>query len=273
MLVMVIVLYKLSIEESLTYQTMIQGLKETNHLKDVEVIIYDNSPESTALESVENVTYYHDKRNIGISEAYNFGLNFANINGAKWLGLYDQDTAISTDYLIQLFLSLTKHQNDYSIIVPRIKSNSQYVSPIYTNDGSFSHDSEVNPGVYTDNLMAINSASVVKCDFLNSIGGFNQNYPLDYLDHWLFKVAEINHQTILVMDITLDHNLSVMSLKELSNKRLYNILKYEKQFYLEFYPAMKMKYYSHYFLRLIKYMLKDPKKLSVGLKILFNKEL
>ena len=42
-------------------------------------------------------------------------------------------------------------------------------------------------GVQNKAVMAINSGSLIKVSFLTEIGGFNGQFPLDYLDHWLFS--------------------------------------------------------------------------------------
>ena len=80
----VIVLYKCKLENSKSYQSLLQNNEET-------IFVYDNSPISQEVHG-ENIVYIHDSQNGGLSVAYNKAAQYARCNRFDWLLLLDQDT-------------------------------------------------------------------------------------------------------------------------------------------------------------------------------------
>ena len=82
-----------------------------------------------------------------------------------------------------------------------------------------------------NNITAINSASCISVNFLNKIGGFNNSFPLDMLDHWLNYEINKHTKDTYVFASNISHNLSVTDYSSLSIKRYEKILLAEKLFY------------------------------------------
>jgi GT2 family glycosyltransferase len=62
--------------------------------------------------------------------------------------------------------------------------------------------------------MAINSCALIRTKFLEEIGGFNKNFPLDGLDHWWCGEAQRLQRKLFVMEGTIEHDLSVSNFGE-----------------------------------------------------------
>src|SRR4051812_35254189 len=103
-LTLVLVLYKQKPEESKTFLTLKQTLLSKNlEHENVEVIIYDNSPEKQSFDPRSqkgiDIRYVHDPRNLGIVPAYNYAWSAAKENGSEWLLLLDHDTELTDSYM------------------------------------------------------------------------------------------------------------------------------------------------------------------------------
>jgi hypothetical protein len=100
--------------------------------------------------------------------------------------------------------------------------------------------------------MAINSGAVIRVAFLKEIGGFNEEFPLDYLDHWLFYEIYAKNYKTFVLDIYLHHDLSVMDYNSISLTRYKSILHSEFTFYKKYKRELFPEYRKQLFKRLLK---------------------
>lgn len=96
-----------------TYKPELKDLKKIlkNHqLNFTNIIIVNNSPE-ISLDSFKSsqVNIINNPYNIGLAAALNIGIAEAKIHGAKMVALFDQDTLLSNDFL----LNMLKHINSY----------------------------------------------------------------------------------------------------------------------------------------------------------------
>ena len=84
-IVIVIVLYKTSLENSKTYTSLTKHIHLFKH--EYSLIIYNNSSEISIPEGY--YTLINASENNKLTGAYNFALNFAETNLAEWLLLLD----------------------------------------------------------------------------------------------------------------------------------------------------------------------------------------
>ncbi|MDQ0231433.1 glycosyltransferase [Metabacillus malikii] len=243
----VIVLYKVKVNDSKTIQSLSKSLLTHKDLNNkIEFIIYDNSPEKQEIDPNLfgdcKLIYVHDERNEGISTAYNYALTVANNTKSKWLLLLDHDTNLTNDYL-DMIIDYNEADRHVAAIVPTIYSSGKKISPVFSNTFKPLQDEQPGVGVQSDPVMAINSGSLIKVDFLNKISGFNREFPLDYLDHWLFYEVYKSGYFVNVLNVELEHDLSVMDYNNVSFTRYRSILDSEYTFYKkykkELYPAYK----------------------------------
>lgn len=254
---MVVVIYKQVPEESKTFLTLKHMLfSKKAYWEDFELILYDNSLEKNDISLINyegiNISYFHDPRNLGIANAYNFALSQAKKNGSKWLLLLDHDTEITNEYVDKIF-NLSKMPSDVVAIVPKINCENTMISPVFSHSLRPLAGERPASGIQKNPVMAINSGALIQVDFLSKINGFNQNFPLDYLDHWLFNEIYEKGFKVWLLDVILEHELSVMDYSRISLNRYKSILDSEMNFYKNY----KKDLYSSYRAQLAKRLLKQ----------------
>jgi GT2 family glycosyltransferase len=254
---MIIVLYKLTIEESKTVKSLKKALANQLVLgQNLELLLYDNSPEMQDFDpdAFPNIkfTYIHDKRNLGIATAYNFAFNTAKENGSNWLLLFDHDTEVTEDY-VKHFGTLQSFGPNVAAVVPIINYENTTISPVMSNTLRPLQEEKPSAGFQRTPVMAINSGSLIRVEFLKAIDGFNNRFPLDYLDHWLFNEIYAKGYNVHVLNTSLEHELSVMDYSRVSITRYQSILDSEILFYKEY----KRELLSTYKIQLVKRLLKQ----------------
>jgi GT2 family glycosyltransferase len=256
-LTIVVVFYKQKIAESKTFSTFMKAMKgrKTNGM---DLILYDNSPDEQHFNPEDypewQVTYIHDPRNLGIATAYNFALASANGTGSDWLLLFDHDTEVTEQYAAE-FLHEPQVNETIAAVVPKINSAGTMISPVYSHSLRPLTEERPLPGVQETPVMAINSGSLLRVGFLNEIGGFNEEFPLDYLDHWLFYEIYARDKNVLLVDVALEHELSVMDYSNVSLRRYQSILDAEMKFYSEYKKDLSGPYKKQLCKRLLKQIL------------------
>jgi glycosyltransferase involved in cell wall biosynthesis len=243
---MVVVLYKLKPEESKTFQTLKQIIdSKYSSFKDIELILYDNSPTKHDFTPLDHegihTRYYHDPRNLGIATAYNYAWSVAKGNNSKWLLLLDHDTELTQKYFDSMF-NLSNIPEKVVAIVPKINSENIMISPVYSDSLRPLKEERPTAGIQDRPVMAINSGALISVDFLNEINGFNEEFALDYLDHWIFYEIYENERMVLLVDVSLEHELSVLDYTRVSLQRYQSILDSEVNFYRNFKKDLLPKY-------------------------------
>lgn len=253
----VIVFYNQSIEASKTFQTLMGNCQEFLS-EDISIILYDNSPNSQKFDQKKyeniNITYKHDSRNLGIATAYNYAWSITKTNGSEWLVLFDHDTEVTRQY-VQQMLEVNEVDRDIAAVVPIISCEGTVISPVYSDTIRPLQQERPKAGVQQKPVMAINSGSLIKVSFLNQINGFNESFALDYLDHWIFYEIYSKGFKVQVLDVNLEHELSVMDYSRVSVNRYKSIIDSESYFYQHYHKEMLPAYRSQLFKRLIKQLL------------------
>ncbi|MDF2859282.1 MAG: glycosyl transferase family 2 [Neobacillus sp.] len=254
----VIVVYKTILKDSSTFSSLVHILKKNPPaLNDFSLIIYDNSPERQEI-PIEyqnlNIIYKHDTRNIGIVTAYNFAFQVAKENGSDWLILLDHDTELTEDYFDQ-FRHLESFDSGVVAVVPKIYSENTMISPVFSNAFRPLKEKRPDVGVQNTPVMAINSGALIRISFLNEIGGFNRDFPLDFLDHWLFYEIYAKGYKVSVLNTSIEHELSVMDYSRVSVGRYHSILDSEMKFYKNYKKELLPAYRSQLIKRFFKQVL------------------
>ncbi|MEI5994918.1 glycosyltransferase [Candidatus Enterococcus mansonii] len=229
-LVITIVLYQIEFSQTPSYLVLKQLLmkNETVHL-----FIYDNSEYGQFDELFEyaNVFYIHDPSNLGLATAYNASRHyFAEVQGDLLL-LLDQDTLLDQAYLEKLLqLPLDDEIGAY---VPLINSHGRQISPVFSDEYIDRRSRLPKVGIYDERVMAINSGTALSKETVKGIG-FNLDFSLDFLDHWLFWKLHQQHKKVSVLDSYLEHDLSVLDYQNVSDKRYESIINAESLFYQKY---------------------------------------
>jgi glycosyltransferase involved in cell wall biosynthesis len=253
-ILVVLVLYRVDLCESVTYKSLTKLWAEDRPKCDVELLVYDNSERPIPVSVPKGLPYRYinNSTNGGLVTAYNTALNMAKETGAKWILLLDQDTQLPPGYLARQSLTIGATSADPSIVavVPRVTSSGKRISPAWVRSGwrlepvpaTFS-------GILSEAFTAINSGAALNVEFVSGIGGFDERFKIDYLDHWLFRIIATTGRKIFVTDETLQHDLSVTDIGKKVNLVRYNsILTGEFRFFRNFGSRTE---YAAYLVRLI----------------------
>lgn len=256
----IIVLYEQILVDSKTYQSLNRYLETYKNVEDIQLLIFDNSIKLVNKISQSDISYTYIKNegNIGLAKSYNQALEQANISNSEWLLLLDQDTELTKEYFDTIFNS-KKILSNVVACIPQIVCNNKIISPILSGGLPKLQDELMEPGSYKG-LMAVNSGSLLKVSFLNEIGGFNEKFSLDYLDHWLYYEINKRKKLIQVLDVSIKHDLSVMDYNSISIIRYKSILNSEANFYINYSELPDVVYRKRLMLRFFKQLLKVKNK-------------
>jgi hypothetical protein len=150
-------------------------------------------------------------------------------------------------------MNLGEQNETIAGIVPIVNCEGTIISPVFSHTLRPLKDQKPVVGIQDKPVMAINSGSLIRVSFLNEIGGFNTQFPLDYLDHWLFFEIYARGYKVLLLDVRLEHELSVMDYSRVSLARYVSIIDSE----MDFYRNYKTDLFSAYRIQLMKRFLKQ----------------
>lgn len=252
----VLVIYKERLEHSSSFQSVIAN-SQLLASQDVNLVIYDNSPEAQPLPPSAQefaIHYHHDPRNPGLAAAYNYALQRARDEDQEWLLLLDQDTHLTSEYfreMVELPGALTA---DCVCIAPLVSDGREQISPMDNTRVRFTAEG-IQSGYRDRHITAINSGACWRIEWLNAIGGFNADFPLDYLDHWACHRALSDGKRFYVMSSQLRQSLSISDHNQVSEARYCSIYESEYRFYRHHRRDLFPNYKRRLPLRLLKQLL------------------
>ena len=198
-ILLTIVLYKQTLWECNTYQTLIK------HNPNIPLFIYDNSsqPQHQQSEFTQHTKYTNNPNNPGLSHAYNQAMQHAIKHGCKWMLVLDQDTTFPPDFLDHYTQAIEQTKSEIGIIVPNVRiNNNLFMSPTKIKF-HISHPSKTKS---TGNLCskkntAINSGMLINIDIMNQLGGYNEQITLDYSDYQFVNKYSKQYSHFYAMDV------------------------------------------------------------------------
>ncbi|WYP26052.1 glycosyltransferase [Alkalihalobacillus sp. FSL W8-0930] len=242
MLALIIVMYEMRYDQSNTLNSLNElYIKLTDERKKLlKIIIKDNSVVSNNEYDYRNkinfpFLYINKSENEGLAESYTYCAKLSKEKYQKdWVVLLDQDTCLDMKYLNEVIDQIETQGNNEDIValVPKIKTASYYLSPRHVNIFGLLRPID-SPGsrIYKKKIMAINSTSVIRLNFLESIGYFNSEFPLDYLDHWFYEKIYTEGRSVFILDSVLEHELSLDNMDSVSENRYRSYINSENKFY------------------------------------------
>ena len=255
----IVVLYNCKIKDSHTLNSLkkIFASKVTNDLN-IEILVFDNGPTIQRLDATfpDNFNYLCFEDNKGLAYAYNYSLREAKERDIHWMLLLDQDTSLPLNYFLKLSKSLNIAQSNKKIkaIVSKMHLERKFFSPSKVFFGQILRPIDMNfSGIYKKEIFAIGSSSIIRTQFINDIGGFNTEFWMDSLDRWIFYTIHQHQGHVLVTDIEIEHELSVMNFeKYISEERYKHIIQYEELFMHKYNSRVRnFLYYLRLFYRVI----------------------
>jgi GT2 family glycosyltransferase len=200
------------------------------------VVLYDNSPQpqNPPTSAGVSIRYVHDPSNGGLAAAYNFALAHARAEGQPWLLLFDHDTVPTHQFLRELVEATVDFQDNEEVaaIVPKLVVRGRVLSPTVHFIDQLRRQykrteatlSLAIAGIQQQRLGGYNSASTMRVSALQSIGGFPQEFWLDYLDHTVFHALFVKGYRTYIMQATLAHDPSHADLASVPSWRHHNVL-------------------------------------------------
>jgi GT2 family glycosyltransferase len=201
----------------------------------LEILVQDNSPEAQLPEFIlgsERFEYFHTPTNPGLAAAYNLALAKAKSGRIPWLLTLDQDTALDRHFFLQLLAALESGESEKACAyVPELVKDGLVLSPQIVGK-VFHHRVPFGfSGFVAEPIVAFNSATCLSVPALLAIGGFPQEYWLDYLDHIVFYRLQAAGGRVYVLNSQLAHSLSLQNIEsEVSIERYSNVLAAEWRF-------------------------------------------
>jgi GT2 family glycosyltransferase len=242
----VLVLYGQSPAQSAAFCSLLEAISSRNDAAQrVSLVIYDNSPQPHELPSIPlSAHYIHDVSNAGLARAYNAALARAQAEGSSWLLLLDQDTRLSHEYLAELLNAVDSVQSQVQIgaIVPKLWAGTRLYSPDAPffrhirqqfSDKLLTVKEDVT-GTLARPLTAYNSGAALRVSALEAIGGFPEDFWLDFLDHAVFQQLHLQGYRVWVMRTVLQQNLSHIDIGSVPMWRHWSVLAAQTRFVLRF---------------------------------------
>lgn len=215
-LLAVIVLHKMALQDSLSYQTL---LSAAEHLdcgrRQFRLLIIDNCPVAPAPRDLPVwVLYESAPSNLGLAAAYNRAMNVAHVEGFDWLVTLDQDSDLPSMYLTRIAELAETLRSDPQVaaIVPQLIGDGKILSPLRFRLGAFPDWYPIGfTGTPNETVFAFNSGSVLRVSALRQSGGYDPRFQLDYSDTRLFcELAKHGKRVMIAGDLQLRHNFSML---------------------------------------------------------------
>jgi len=199
----ILVIYKRRLNESDSFISLINSLKNT-HLN-IDIFVYDNSPSAMILQEELSggnwkIHYVHDDTNPGVSKAYNEGFKLGKKLNKKWLLLLDQDTKLPDDAMIK-YCKAVQDNNEYSLFAPiLVSTNGIIYSPCnYFFKRGFPMKSIEIGLVNARRKSLLNSGLLISRDIFEKVGGYNEKLKLDFSDfEFLDRYRKISDQFFII---------------------------------------------------------------------------
>ena len=187
------------------------------------VLVYDNSPLPVAEPDAEDppgIIYVHDPINSGTRGAYQKALELCRCEGQDWILLLDQDTRLPDNFLAR---AAEARAYEPDVLVPFVRVRSHIVSPASLTALGMIRPvrAMVLPAGRT--ATAIASGSLVRPWVLRLLEHAPPQLWLDYVDHWLFRAIHTAGYRIDVIDVEINHDLSVSDIRNVPSDRLRSV--------------------------------------------------
>ena len=183
----------------ITFNPDIQFLKKNiGNFQSTAVLIIDNNSKNISqiiglVGNNNSCNLIANKTNLGIAEALNQGLSYAQDNAYKYILTMDQDSSFKNDFL--------KLKQGFSLL-----ENVAIVSPSIIDYNSNNKDFAKEK--FEEVFMAITSGCLCDVKSLLDVGGFNSSLFIDYVDFEIcLKLQQKKYKILKSRDVVLNHSL------------------------------------------------------------------
>lgn len=208
-----IVVYKELFYKTSAFISLLKSMRESG-TTECPVFIYDNTdtPGWQAAghkeHNEQNLIYFHNPLNPGISVAYNYMAGLAAKSGYEWMVFLDQDTDLPVNALAEYRRSIARNPG-ISVKAPVLYVRQKVFSPMRF---IFKRSLELKnplPGIYSfRNKMAVNSGLMVSLSLFFKAGGYNEAVKLDFADFQFLERAKKHVAEFEILNIACEHHFS-----------------------------------------------------------------
>ncbi len=215
MILAVVVLYNTDRDRSQTLRGLEQAVAQNPALlNDIRVLLWDNSPEPLlALKLPFAFEYRHSGGNAGVAGAYNQAAAFARLQEIPWLLLLDQDTAVTEEFLRVMAghaHTLAANQT-VAAAVPFLYAGNFQLSPRFVRFSRHTAIPASSAGLLRERMFAANSGTLMRRTVLEEIGGYSDDFWLDYSDIYVFhRLYEQGKGVFVAADAYLQHEIAML---------------------------------------------------------------
>ena len=212
----VIVLYQKNLIETESFQSILKDL-------DIPILVYDNSPLQQEVLQKNNIEYYHNPANPGVSEAYNYAAKWAGEKTCTHLLLLDSDSSFSEGAFENYKKAVKKNPDE--LILPQVMSSGFKISTFYFKYGKSFYGDKIPVGtIELKQLAAINSGMLIPLKWFKALGGYSTHLPLDWSDIEFVRRFAKKKKTAIHIPLVIQHGLSEHQQESIeSAKRRYGI--------------------------------------------------
>ena len=274
----VVVLYQLQPEDSRAFVTLKQAAEQLRAKGgNIKILLYDNAPPEVSPNSFPAYVMYEGaKDNRGLAGAYNRALELAVNEGYEWLLTLDQDTSLPEDFLTAMAERIERISDDSAVaaIVPQVWGKGKRLSPNRFVAGAWPlHYPAGYVGIPQEPTFAFNSGSMLRVEALQTIGGYDARFWLDYCDAFLYRrLQKRDYKVFVAGDIPLQHEFSMQDFKNrVSLARYTNIVEAGSAFWdLEMNDLAGADHTARLAFRILKHLWRrdDPAFLRVTMQML-----
>lgn len=186
------------------------------------VIVIDNTDSKSPIymDNFTNCKVIRNNKNIGLSAAYNIGIETVRKYGYENIFLFDQDTKIPDDFFQRMLDFKAKYQKKYheeGIIVPNFfdrncKTFAKF-SLIKPLKFCLKPCHKVGTSFLSHSLIAITSGTYLTYSIYKSIGPFREDYFIDFIDHeYCLRASLKGYKIIPNCSVTINHSIGKRSI-------------------------------------------------------------
>jgi GT2 family glycosyltransferase len=242
---LVVVLYRTeattSLRESQTLRCLESAWATRPDLTEkFQLLLWDNSPESTKERLRVEFQYHHAAVNDGVSGAYNGALDVCTRNGYEWMLLLDDDTEVSADYLSGMlqYRQECNEKERIAAIAPLLHDNAFPLSPQQVLKHRCIPVEAGSSRILEEECFAANSGMMMRTAALVEIGGYSLDFWLDYSDIYVFhQIYAAGKRLYLAADLRLQHSMTMLDYDGRMTPARYTNFLYAEQAFCDLYKS------------------------------------
>lgn len=229
----VVVIYGRAAHQTLAWETLNAWLAEASDagLALRHILVYDNSPTATSpsVAAPKGLTYQHDAENGGTRAACMHAVALARQKNCQWLLLLDQDTHLPINLKDAMTAAVREARGTPAAVVPRVWHGHQPISPATISMlGTIRPLPQDSLPPHGSRVTAIASGSLLNISYLEAMGPIPERLWLDGVDHWIFSGIYTRGGSVCLVEVPLQHNLSIVDIGSMPAWRLLSVLASER---------------------------------------------